>query len=249
MIPAEGMSAASEIAAPALAQKERSERWFFGGMGAAAALTVFAGFARTYYLKDVFAGPPLTSLQHVHGFLFTCWIVLFVAQASLIAADRVGIHRRLGVAGGLLAAAMLMVGGMASVAMVRRGLPPPGIPSALEFFIVPVGDLLLFGAFVGLGLYYRQRPATHKRFMLLATIGLLGAAIARLPFVLGTGPLVFYVLNDLFVAACWLYDFKARGRVHPVFLWGGLIFIASQPLRLALAKTDAWLAFARWVAG
>ncbi len=242
------MSVASEISAPALAERWRSERRFFGGMGVAAALTVFAGFTRTYYLKDVFAGPALTPLQHVHGFLFTCWVLLFIAQSSLIAANRTDVHRRLGVVGGALAAAMLVVGAMASLAMIRRGIPPPGIPSALEFLVVPVGDLLLFAAFVGLGLYYRQRPDTHKRFMLLATIDLLGAAVARLPYVLGTGPLVFYLLTDLFIAAGWLYDLKARGRVHPAFLWGGVVFIISQPLRLALARTDAWLAFAGWLA-
>ncbi len=243
------MNAVTDMAARVLAPRERSERWFFGGMGVAAALTVFAGFAPTYYLKDVLGGPPLTPLQHLHGFLFSCWILFFIAQTSLIAVNRIDVHRRLGVAGALLAAAMLVVGAAASLAMVRRGIPPPGVPSALEFLVVPLGDLLLFATFVGLGLYYRQRPDTHKRLMLLATIDLLGAAIARLPLVMGTGPLVFFGLTDLFIAAGWVYDLKARGRVHPAFLWGGLLLVASQPLRLVIARTDAWLAFAGWLAG
>jgi hypothetical protein len=29
--------------------------------------------------------------------------------------------------------------------------------------------------------------------------------------------------------------------------WGGLIMILSQPLRLMLSKTPAWLAFAGWL--
>ncbi len=232
----------------AVAQQGTGERWFFVGMGVAAAITVFAGFAPTYYLKDVLGGPPLTPLRHVHGFLFTSWIVLFIIQTSLVAARRTDVHRRLGVAGGLLAGMMVAVGTSLAVEVVRRGAAPPGAPSPLEFFAIPTGDMLVFSSLVGLGLYFRRRPDTHKRLMLLATIGLLDAAIARLPFVVGTGPLVFFGLTDLFVVACWLYDLKVRGRVHPAFLWGGLFLIASQPLRLAIGSTDAWHAFAQWVA-
>jgi len=31
-----------------------------------------------------------------------------------------------------------------------------------------------------------------------------------------------------------------------VLLWGSLAIIASQPLRLAVSGTPAWLAFASW---
>jgi hypothetical protein len=218
-------------------------------MAVAAALTVFVGFARTYYLKDVFAGPPLTPLQHLHGFVFTAWIVFFLVQTWLIASRRPDVHRRLGVAGGVLAALMVVVGVAVSVVFVRRGISPPGTPPAQVFLVVPIVDMMVFSALVGLGLHFRRRLETHKRLMLLATISILPAAIARWPGVLGTGPLVFFGLNDLFIAACWLYDFRSRGRVHPAFLWGGLFLVASQPLRLLLARTDAWLAFAGWLAG
>lgn len=235
-------------ASPALLTWRR-DRWFFTGMAAAAALTIFAGFAQTYYLKGIFGTPPLSVLLHVHGFLFTTWILLFVTQTSLVAARRTDIHRRLGVAGGLLAAAMVVVGMMAAIDAVHRGSQPTGLPPPLVFFVIPFGDILTFGGFVGIGLYLRRRTQTHKRLMLLATIALLTAAIARLPGVLGTGPLVFYALTDLFIVACWLYDRLAHGRIHPAFLWGGLLLIASQPFRLWFGGTETWLAFARWLTG
>ena len=230
-------------------QRGRSDRWFFGGMGVAAAVTVFVGFAPTYFLKDLLGGPPLTPLRHVHGFLFTSWIILFIAQTSLIAARHVDVHRRLGVAGGVLAGMMVAAGTALAVEAVRRGVAPPGVGSVEAFFAVPIGDMLMFGGLVACGLYYRRKPEMHKRLMLLATIGILDAAIARWPLVAGTGPLVFFGLTDLFIVAAWLYDFRTRGKVHPAFLCGGLALIASQPLRLFVAGTDAWLAFARWVAG
>ena len=40
-------------------------------------LIVLAGFARSYYLKGLFAGPALPGLLvHVHGIVMTLWVVL-----------------------------------------------------------------------------------------------------------------------------------------------------------------------------
>jgi hypothetical protein len=76
---------------------------------------------------------------------------------------------------------------------------------------------------------------------------LLAAAIARWPGVIGLGnPLVFFGLADIYIIALAIWDFRSRGRVHPATLAGGLIIIASQPLRLALSGTAAWMAFATW---
>jgi hypothetical protein len=70
----------------AAAQERRRDRWFFTGMAVAALLTVFTGFAPTYYLGHFFEARPVSTLVHVHGALFTSWILLFFTQTSLIAA-------------------------------------------------------------------------------------------------------------------------------------------------------------------
>jgi hypothetical protein len=49
----------------------RLPRRFATWVGVLFALIVFAGFARTYYLKGVFDGPALTALTHVHGVIMT----------------------------------------------------------------------------------------------------------------------------------------------------------------------------------
>jgi hypothetical protein len=61
------------------------------------------------------------------------------------------------------------------------------------------------------------------------------------------GPLAFFGLTDLFIVVCLVYDLAVRGRIHPAFIWGGLLIVLSQPLRLLLAGTDGWLAFATWL--
>lgn len=229
----------------------RRDRLFYLGMGLAAAAIVFTGFSRTYFLKGYFGTGPLPPLVHLHGFLFTSWIVLFVAQTGLVAVRRTDLHRSLGVVGALLAAAMIVVGTLTAIAAARRGSSPPGGPPPLVFLVVPLGDILVFSFLVGAAFLLRRRPELHKRLMVVATIGLLTAAIARLPFafILANGPLAFFGLTDLVLLACVLFDVGAHRRVHPAYAWGGLFLVISQPLRLIVAGTGAWQTFARWVTG
>ena len=219
------------------------DRRFFTGMAIAAALTVFIGFAPTYYLSSAFGGRPLTTLVHVHGAVATAWILLFLTQTSLIAARRTDLHRRLGVAGAILAVLLLVVGYLTA----RRGATPPGGPPPLAFLAVPIGTLVVFAILVGAGLAQRRRSETHKRLMLLATIAILTPAIARMRFIGEGGPPVAIGGTCLFVVACLVYDRLAHGRVHPAFLWGGIFVMVTLPARFALGQTDAWLAVARWL--
>src|SRR6266540_6354206 len=104
-----GLAAGARPVLAVLTAEERShDRRFFTGMAIAAALTVFIGFAPTYYLSGTFGGRPLTTLVHIHGAIATAWILLFLTQTSLIAATRTDLHRRLGVAGALLAVLLLV---------------------------------------------------------------------------------------------------------------------------------------------
>jgi len=225
----------------------RRDRLFFSGMAALAALVIFAGFAPTYYLKGAFGGPPLSPLLHAHGLIFTSWVLLFVVQTALIAGRRTPLHRRLGIVGGVVAVAMLIVGTMAAIDSGRRGFTPPGGPPPLTFLIIPLGDLLVFSVLVGAALYLRRQSQAHKRLMLLATLALLTPAIARFPGIAAAGPPAFWGLTDLFVVACFVYDRMTRGRIHPAFKWGGLFVLAMQPMRLILRGTAPWLAFAQWL--
>lgn len=223
-----------------------ADRRFFSAMALVAALVVFAGFAPTYFLKQVFGTPPLSPVFHLHGALFTSWIVLFIVQTSLIATKLVRVHQRLGILGGFLASAMLIVGYLAAITATRRAVNA-GAAEALGFLVIPIGDLLQFGVLIALGLYFRRRPQIHKRLFLLATIALLTPAIARLPHVIAYGPLLFFGLTDLFIAICFIYDRVVRGRIHPAFFWGGVSMVAFQILRVLIGGTSVWLAFAGWL--
>lgn len=224
-----------------------TDRRFFMGMALVIAAVVLFGFAPTFYLRGWYHSEPLLSIFQIHGFVFTLWVVLFVTQTALVSARRTDLHRKLGVLGVVLAPLMLVLGYSAAITAARRGFATPGLPPPLVFLAVPAFDLIVFATLVGTGLWFRRTPATHKRLMLLSTIAVLTAAIARLPYVLPLGPPAFFGLTDLLIVAAFVYDRMTRGRIHPALLWGGLFLVASQPLRLFVSGTDTWLAIATWL--
>ncbi|MCR4300149.1 MAG: hypothetical protein NUV51_00915 [Sulfuricaulis sp.] len=224
------------------------DRRFFTWVAAAAALIVFIGFAQTYYLKGVFGTPALSSgLVHLHGVVMTLWFALFVVQVRLIAAHRADLHRRVGVFGALLAVLVLVVGVTTAIAAAKRGFTPG--PPPLEFLAIPLVEMLVFAVLVSLGLLFRRRSDIHKRLMLLACVGILAAAISRIPlgFIESGGPLVFFGLTDLCLLTCVVYDTVKNRRLHPTFGWGLLFIVASQASRLMLMGTAAWMQFAMWL--
>jgi hypothetical protein len=228
----------------------RRERFFYIGIAIVIVGVVFGGFARTYFLRPYFTTQPLLPLLHLHGIVFTSWLVLYFTQTMLVAAKRTDIHRRLGIAGAVIAVLMVLIGTITAITRARQGATPAEEIPPLVFLVIPLADVLVFAILIGAGFYFRRRPDVHKRLMLLATISILAAAIARLPFAfLQAGPPAFFGITDLFIAACFIYDFITRGRVHRATALGGLLIVASQPARLMIGGTDAWIAFATWLTG
>lgn len=226
------------------------ERRFYVGLTLAMLATVFLGFARGFFLRPWFPDwpTPPEPIFYVHGAFFTAWCLLLVLQPSLVAVGRTDLHRKLGWLGAALALAMLGLGTYGALVAARRPTGFVGIPvPPLQFLAVPIADMLLFGSLVGLGIAKRRDPQGHKRLMILASVNLMTAAIARWPLaIMAGGPPVFFALTDVFVLALAGWDLATQRRLHRVTLWGGLAILVSQPLRLALSGTAAWLAFAGW---
>jgi hypothetical protein len=229
------------------AMSRGTDRRFYTWAAMGAIAIVFAGFARTYFLKTSFGTPALSTLVHVHGLVMTLWFTFFLMQVRLVAMRRTHLHRRAGVAGALVAVAVLIVGIATAITAAKLGRSPG--PPPLVFLVVPLGDMLVFALLVGAGLYLRSRPDMHRRLMLLSCVGMLTAAIARIPigFIQAGGLPVFFGLTDLVVLACVAYDTTRQRRLHPAFGWGMLLIVASQPLRLLLSGTTAWQQFASWL--
>lgn len=228
----------------------RRNRTFNIALAVTSIALVFAGFARTYYLNGYFAQRTLTWFLHLHGFIFSAWFVLLLVQIVLVAMGRTDLHRRLGVAGAAMVCVMVPLGIGIGIHAAKYGSlsTPPGV-TRLGFLVVPVTDMVVFGTLAGAGLLYRRRPEIHKRLMVLATLSILTAAIARIPlhFIQTHGLPAIFGLTDLLVLVFIGYDTIAHKRLHPANLWGGLLILLSLPLRFALGGSAAWLTFAQWL--
>ena len=225
-------------------------------MAALILLTVSVGFSRSYYLRGVVGPPafplgPLTPVIQLHGLLFTGWILFLIAQTSLVSAGRRDLHLKLGIVATVWVPLMIVVGMLTALRGVVRGTAPPFLEPR-RWLAVQTFDLLLFATLVVAGLRARRDPQTHKRLMLLATIALLPPALGRWPlppFILRLGAPGIFGLADLALVPLVAWDLTTRGRIHRATLWGGLAIVVSLPLRLAVARTEAWVTIADWAAG
>ena len=236
-------------------------RYFYVWMAAVCALVAFGGFAPTYWLQlpaGTFVGSPLL---HIHGLLFSVWTLLLVSQTLLIANGRYDYHRAWGLLGISLATAMVVIGLAAAIQTLTAGLAAGYGDQSRAFVILPVSAISLFAGFFVAAIANIRRPEVHKRLMLLATISLLQAAMARVFFVLitgggpglrpGLGPpppliigLVPSLIVEILVLAGIVFDWRTRGRPHPVWLIGAAVTTAVILLRGPLSQTQAWLTFA-----
>ncbi len=199
------------------------------------AAVIFSGFVPTFFARGAFLDlPPLPALALVHGVAGTLWLLLFVAQAWLVTADRRDWHRRLGVLGAALAALFVM-SAAGVIAHLERSHFYDSVGTLAAHVYTNGAPTVAFGVLVAAGISQRRVAARHKRFMLLAAIALLPPGTGRL---LGYLDLSFLnvpvYLCVLFFNA--LYDVFVYRRVHPVSWIGGLALAAIE------ISTDAWLA-------
>ena len=233
--------------------KYRPDHLFFSGLAILFLVSVFIGFARSYYLAGLFKAPLPNMLLHVHGAVFSLWVLLLITQTSLVAAKRVDVHRRLGLLGFGLACVMVVLGVLVASDQIARHAAQPagphaGIVEARAFYTIPLGEILMFCALVYFGFRNRFRPAAHKRLMVIATLAILEAAFARWPiFDSFAEPVMdaLYVVTILLLVMA--YDWWSTGRVQSVTLWAGAFVVVAQQARYLIGHTTLWQNFSGWV--
>lgn len=227
-----------------------AERRFYAGMAIAMVAAIVAGFLPFYYLRGVIPAPAplasLTPLIHVHGAIFTAWMLLFLAQVLLVANGRRDIHRQLGLVAIALLPAMIIVGTLTGLHQVARASGPP-ITAPLNWLSIPLLSVPLYTGLIGMALINRHDAQTHKRLMLIAMIEMTSPGLGRIPWpAFIPGPVGLFGFSDLFLLALIAWDVRRDGRIHRATMIGGTALIGSQILRLAVWDTALWLAFARW---
>jgi len=226
------------------------KRYFFVAMATLILVTVFVGFAPSFYLRSAFRPDhELSVLLHIHGLVFSAWIILLLAQTVLIAKGSRRLHQRLGWFTVGIAAAMMLLVLLATIEQMRRGI---SLEEASGDLALNLLGAILFGIPVVAAVYNRKRPDWHKRLMLIATFGLLGAPILRLLLLttnleFNAAANVASVLTDAFFLPCFAYDLFTRGRIHRAYVYGLALFIVGQIVLMNIRPWGPWLHFSRSV--
>jgi len=230
----------------------RFDHVFFPAVAWLMLFTVFVGFAPSYYLAGAIHAPLPSFAIHVHAVVFSCWILLLIAQTSLTAAGRVDIHRRLGLAGFLLACCMLIVGVWAATDQLVRG---SHARDPLGFYIFPLANVIAFATLIVFAYRARFDSAAHKRLIIVASAALMTAPIARWHLnwstgsqrVFGVSAPVAEILSYTFILVLIAYDLWATRRIHRATVWAAAFLMGFQQIALLFGRTSVWHTFAGWV--
>ena len=222
----------------------RYDHYFFSAIAALMLLTVVFGFGPSYYFVGAFRAPLPSTIIHIHGAVFSCWILLLIAQTSLASIGRLDIHRKLGIAGMIMAAAMLVLGVLAATDSLAR---PPKIPGrdALAFYAIPLVSVAAFAALMYAAFRARRNSPAHKRYVLVANVALMTAAISRLPFafVHRKAPVAMLV-GYVFILLLLIYDLWSTRKLQRSTLRGAAFLMLAQWSAVLISHTAAWHAFA-----
>jgi hypothetical protein len=201
------------------------DRQFYSAIATVLAVLVFAGFTPSFYARDWSGGAaPLAVPVFLHGVAGTLFVLVFAVQSWLVAAGRVAWHRKLGVAGAVLAAAFV-ISGIAVTANLEQGHVGESARVLAAHLWTNAAPLAAFAVLIVAGLRQRSVPARHKRLMLLAAVVLLPPATGRL-----FAPLELAWLNlPVYVCAAGanaVYDVITRGRPHALAVWPAAALVA-----------------------
>jgi len=204
------------------------------------AAIVLTGFSRTFFIpvaRGTFAKPLIV---HVHGAIFFVWTAVLVIQAILAATKRLRAHRKVGSLAGWLVLPMLVLGTIVAARDTVHDFNEGGGTAALSFFYGELADLAMFGLLAGGAMLMRNRPEYHKRWVILGSLGLMGAAVGRIPEVSAAGLYIFLGM----IASVAAYDFASRRMVHRATVIGAAVLLVLGLTEERIGNTTIWLSAA-----
>jgi hypothetical protein len=241
--------------------KSNPARLLYAAFALLILVITFVGFQLFYLHGKAYPGRDIPALAlplvATHGVLMSSWIVLFLVQPLLIVSANRQRHMALGKIGAVLAVAVVVVGLIVPVMVTRHGpeFPLWGL-NRRQFMAIPMISILVFGAFVTVGVWFRRRPDIHRPMMLLATLSILGAATDRIGAVHDLYADSFWgrvfgpffpslLIGAAFLAIKWLLT-RSSDRWYAA---GFAVLVAICAMIMQLATTGIWFRFASFLAG
>jgi hypothetical protein len=224
------------------------DRPFFLALTLLLVVVAAIGFAPTYYLVGGPAAHLPSRIVHIHAALFTCWMLLLIVQTGLVSARKISWHRNLGIAGFLLACAMVVSIVLTGADLAMRAKGKPGAEVVLGLLSITFADACSFAVLAGFAYGLRRNSAAHKRLIIIATACIVRAAFNRWHI-----PILFhqfyaaYAATYIFLVLLAAYDLWTSRRIHRATLWGGAFLIFMGQMTRFIGPTASWHVFAHWV--
>lgn len=225
-----------------------AERVFYTGMSILLCVCVYIGFSPTYFQAGMLRAPLPSPILHIHGAVFTLWMLLFVVQAALISARRVKWHRSFGTVAFCLPPIMIVLGVIAAIDALHRGVRigplDPSVSAAIPLIGIVGFTIVIYASWRA-----RRRPDAHKRLILIATMGLVAAAFGRFPWDrigfppaagadAGLGVLLLILI---------VFELVTIRRIHRSTMWAAPVVFLTVALSVPIGFTPAWHAFAAFL--
>lgn len=241
------------------------DRWIYVFTAASFIVITLTGFIPDSFMKIALirAGgrAPFPIVLHFHAVLMASFLLLLLAQTTLVAIGRSDLHRRLGIAAFILVPALVVVGfilvptiyhqvwnAIQTASPENRTQLEKVLPRLDNILLMQLRIGILFPLFIVLGLRARGRDAGfHKRMMILAPATAIAAAIDRITWLPTTFPASptatdLYVL--LAISPMFIWDVFRNRRVHDAYwVWLGFCLPLTVAVH-ALWGTPWWYATA-----
>jgi len=244
---------ASIAAVPAYSGRQQgtrrwSERYFFVVLGVIFIIVAALGFGP--HLVAFAAGTfPISAIAHVHGALMVSWLLIFLTQSALASRRRMDVHRKLG----MFAAVLAVVIWMSFVALTIRDYRNTKYPLDENIFysLPQLYIIIVFGVLMTVAIARRRNSALHKRFVVIATLSLLQAAVDRFSWLPAQGPGYWpqVMCLDVLLLPLVAYDWVSLGRVHRATMIGAGILLFAQSGVALLWPSQWWHASTLELAG
>ena len=231
----------------------KSFRFFYVGSAVLLLILTFIGFQHFYLHGRNFLDQELDDTRRglliTHGVFMTAWMLLFVGQTLLIATRNLKHHRILGWVSSFVS---LLVVGLGI--MLVFPIPPIGQNEELFYGLTPrqfngfiLSTVVMFAAFVAVGIWKRKRPTIHRAMMLMSMLSVMPAVFDRIPWIVNLyfesdlglvfgpffGPMVLGVIllgvNRLL-----------QGTWDRWLIIGNAVYVCSSVLVMFTVKTSVW---------
>lgn len=216
---------------------------------------VFGGFGMHSLIPGLKGDfPPAPPIVHLHGLLSVSWMLLLLAQTSLICAGKPSLHRSLGTWGIAHASVVLTVGLFMQLIASRAGMDAgrdPGTDGLYLGLLAFIGFALMFPLAIRNA---TRRPAVHRSMILLAMLPVLPPGVNRFwSELLGLNDPIptFWLYLTLWTMAALVlwHEQRATGRISgPAQFGAGWIIVQGAVHELAVGS-PAFSAVAQAVLG